>query len=151
MDQGKISLATCGIRHGPRQLEYGRPAPRVLDRLHDYSERVPMGERAPTPVLRYRVPVARQGNDRGAIHAFPRSTLAANKEVTIMTGETSVNSRRVAEQLVSAFNAGDLSRVDDLVATDVVYHLPPGGESLRGIEAFRQFLADSRQGFASAG
>jgi steroid delta-isomerase-like uncharacterized protein len=69
------------------------------------------------------------------------------KEITIMTGETSIDSRRVAEQLVADFNASDLNRIEDLVATDVVYHLPPGGETLRGIEAFKQFLAGSRQGF----
>jgi steroid delta-isomerase-like uncharacterized protein len=69
------------------------------------------------------------------------------KEITIMTGETSIDSRRVAEQLVADFNASDLNRIEDLVATDVVYHLPPGGETLRGIEAFKQFLAGSRQAF----
>lgn len=64
-----------------------------------------------------------------------------------MTNDKNVDPRAVVEQFLAAFNAGDLSRVDELVADDVTYHLPPGGDPMLGREAFKQFLAGSRQGF----
>ena len=66
---------------------------------------------------------------------------------TSLATEKSLNPREVVEQFFAAFNTGNLNNVEKLIAKDVIYNLPPGGDTLRGSEVFMQFLADSRQGF----
>ena len=60
---------------------------------------------------------------------------------------TEENKQVVRRFLDGAFNDGDLSVVDQVVAEDVVIHLPPALEAQRGREVVNRFVRELRTGF----
>ncbi|MGZ6987253.1 MAG: ester cyclase [Ilumatobacteraceae bacterium] len=59
-----------------------------------------------------------------------------------------MNAKTVMAAMVEAFNSGDVSGVDALVADDYVDHQGLGSGELRSPEGFRQVVAAARSGFS---
>ena len=53
---------------------------------------------------------------------------------------------RVRHAIDEVFNKGNTNALDDIMASDIVYHQPPGPD-LKGLEAYRQFFTDLRKAF----
>jgi predicted ester cyclase len=53
---------------------------------------------------------------------------------------------RIRHAIDEVFNKGNMIALDDIMATDIVYHQPPRPD-LKGLEAYKQFFTDLRKAF----
>ena len=54
---------------------------------------------------------------------------------------------RHAKAVLEAFNKGNVNAFDEILAPDVVFHLPPNPD-IKGLNAFKQFITAMFQGFS---
>jgi steroid delta-isomerase-like uncharacterized protein len=66
------------------------------------------------------------------------------KEENSMTLE---ENKALVRRVIEAFNKGDVSVLDELVAKDWIYHTSRGQEVLHGIEAYKQVVTLVRKSF----